>query len=93
MTAASRCPICAKPLSPTGRGRPPWYCSVGCRRRAEAYRAALPHMRVQLEWWRAQAARYPRDPIYRFAQNAQKVAAQIAQFERQTSTTTEGEPR
>jgi hypothetical protein len=33
--AEKRCVKCERPLKPTGGGRPPTYCSTGCRRAAE----------------------------------------------------------
>jgi hypothetical protein len=33
--AEKRCVKCERPLKPTGVGRPPSYCSTGCRRAAE----------------------------------------------------------
>ena len=59
------------------------YCGLTCRRRAEALRAALTPMRVQLAWWQAMAAKHPRDEVYRFEANADELATQIAQFEAQ----------
>lgn len=83
------CPVDGRPVVRSARGRPAIYCSPRCKRMVARYRDALPHMRSQLEWWRSMAARYPRDEVYRFEDNAAKVAASIAELERKTST--EGE--
>ena len=49
------CAACGEPLPPsTGRGRPPAYCNVLCRRNAEyARKLARTPPRTSLDVWRA----------------------------------------